>query len=64
MKRLVIALTLTVSLFLPTGLVVAAATTNGNGPQYTCSNGSTYEGLRPGEAKKLERAGYTCTRTD
>ena len=65
MKRLVLGLSLTAALFLPTGLAVSTAAANGNGPQYTCSsNGSSYQGLHPGEAKKLERAGYTCTQTN
>ena len=61
LKRLVIGLSLTFSLFLPTALVASAGSTNGNGRQFTCTTwGSSYEGLHAGEAKKLERSGYIC----
>ena len=62
MKRTIIGLSLAISLFLPVGVAVVAA----GGPRYTCSssvNGSTYDQLNTGEAKKLERQGYTCVRT-
>ena len=62
MKRAIIGLSLAVSLFLPAGVALAAP----GGPRYTCSNaanGSSYDGLKTGEAKQLERAGYTCVRT-